>query len=120
MDKNSDTLLRDSLKQIQLRAQVALGRSLTHSDMAEIAGVGARSFGDWMRGVTAPTCMAAVFQLLSQLPEDEAIAVLDYWRTHSANSEAAGRQAPGRRKGKSSRKPDRQRSAQESTKRKTE
>ncbi len=32
--------LRETLKQIQLRAQVNLGRNLTHGEMAEIAGVG--------------------------------------------------------------------------------
>lgn len=81
MKRINDSKLQDSLKQIQLRAQVAFGRTLTHGDMAQLAGVGARSLGDWMRGVTAPIGMSAVFELLSRLPEDDAIAVLNYWRS---------------------------------------
>ncbi len=78
-----DTNIQNSLKQIQLRAQVALGRTLTHGDLAELAGVGTRSLGDWMRGVTAPIGMGAVFELLSRLPAADVMAVLAEWRARS-------------------------------------
>ncbi len=83
MRTNNDTKLRDSLKQIQLRVQVACDRTFTHEDLAELAGVTSRSLGDWMRGVTAPTGMSAVFELLACLPDQDAIAVLRYWKSHT-------------------------------------
>jgi len=77
----SDEKLKGALKQIQLRAQVQLGRTLTHNDLAELAGVTKRSLGDWMRGVCAPPGMSAILELLSHLDESDVAAVLEYWRT---------------------------------------
>lgn len=76
----SDEKLRDALKQIQLRTQVRLGRTLTHENLAELAGVSTRRFGDWMRGICAPTGMSAVLELLSQLDESDVAKILSYWR----------------------------------------
>lgn len=73
--------LRAALKQIHLRAQVQVGRTLTHEELAELAGVGKRSIGDWMRGVSAPPGMSAILELLSRLDEDDVAAVLREWRT---------------------------------------
>lgn len=75
--------LKEALKQIQLRAQVRMGRTLTHGDLAELAGVSTRSLGDWMRGIYAPAGMSATLELLSQLDESDVVAVLDYWRNSS-------------------------------------
>lgn len=75
-----DNRLQATLKQIQFRLQVAEGRELTHGDLAEMAGVGARSLGDWMRGVTSPAGMNAVLKLLAILPTAETAAVLQYWQ----------------------------------------
>lgn len=80
MKHDNDTKLQDSLKQIQLRAQVAYGRVLTHEDLAGLAGVSARSLGDWMRGATAPIGMSAVFALLACLSDDDKIEVINYWK----------------------------------------
>lgn len=76
----SDEKLKDALKQIQLRAQVRLGRTLTHGNLAELAGVSTRSFGDWMRGIYAPPGMSAILELLSQLEESDVSAILASWR----------------------------------------
>jgi len=77
--------LRAALKQIHLRVQVQVGRTLTHDELAELAGVGKRSIGDWMRGVSAPPGMSAILELLSQLDEDDVIAVLREWRNASSS-----------------------------------
>ncbi len=95
MSQITDTKLQDTLKQIQLRAQVAHGRELTHEDLAGLAGVSPRSFGDWMRGVTAPIGMNAVFALLASLSDDDKIAVLNYWKSY------CGRPLPALKKRKS-------------------
>lgn len=78
--------LKWALKQIHLRAQVQAGRTLTHDDLADLAGVGKRSVGDWMRGVSAPSGMSAVFELLSQLGDDDVINVVRGWRTASTSA----------------------------------
>lgn len=72
--------LKESLKQIQLRAQVQRGRTLTHGELADMAGVTTRSLGDWMRGITSPAGMSAILELLSQLDEGDVMAVLRDWR----------------------------------------
>jgi transcriptional regulator with XRE-family HTH domain len=103
-----DTKLQDALKQIQLRAQVTQGRTLTHSDLAELAGVGKRSLGDWMRGVTAPIGMSAIFELLAHLSDEDALAVLDYWKSRATCSAppSKGATSPTKRKSREMAKPD--------------
>jgi hypothetical protein len=83
IDIEFEDRLQNALKQIQLRAQVKYARSLTHNDLAELAGVNKRSIGDWMRGVCAPSGMSAVFELLSHLDEQDVVAVLNEWRKGS-------------------------------------
>ena len=80
MSRQSETKLQFALRQVQLRAQLKLDRELTHGEMAEMAGVTARSFGDWMRGVSSPNGMSAVFELLSQLPESDVLIILKQWK----------------------------------------
>jgi DNA-binding transcriptional regulator YiaG len=77
----SEEKLKDALKQIQLRAQLRYGRTLTYGDLAALAGVGERSFGDWMRGAYAPSGMTAILELLSRLDERDVSAVLERWRS---------------------------------------
>jgi DNA-binding transcriptional regulator YiaG len=84
----ADDRLKSALKLIQHRAQVKFGRDLTHNDMAEMAGVTKRSLGDWMRGVSAPAGMSAIFELLSQLDEDDVTDVLLKWRQGSSHGAA--------------------------------
>lgn len=85
--QKSDEKLKNALKRIQLMTQARLGHDLTHDDLAKRAGVTKRSLGDWMRGVCAPPGMSAVFELLSQLNENDVSAVLDYWRSPSPSSD---------------------------------
>jgi DNA-binding transcriptional regulator YiaG len=77
----SEDRLKRALKLIQLRVQVRLNRTLTNSELAELAGVGDRSFGDWMRGTYAPAGANAILQLLSLLKESDVSEVLSYWNS---------------------------------------
>lgn len=102
--KEKSGKLKWALKQIHLRTQVQVGRTLTHDDLADLAGVGKRSVGDWMRGVSAPSGMSAVFELLSQLGDDDVIDVVRGWRTASTllskkvKTPGSGKQQVGRAK----------------------
>lgn len=75
--------IQDTLNELQRRLQVAHGRRLTHKGMASLAQTSPRSIAEWMRGATSPQAMAALLNLLSELPPNEAAAVLAYWRAHS-------------------------------------
>lgn len=81
MSVNNDAKLQNTLKHLQRRAQVSFDRKLTHKELAEMAGVKKRSLDEWMRGATSPLGMGAILELLSRLPTDDAIAVLDYWKS---------------------------------------
>lgn len=87
MRRQTTTRLQKTLKQIQLRAQLRYGRNLTHEEMAALAGVGARSFGDWMRGVSAPNGMIAVFELLSKLSGADVQEILQDWKKENGHQE---------------------------------
>lgn len=100
IDTQSDEKLKGALKQIQLRAQVQLGRTLTHNDLAELAGVTKRSLGDWMRGVCAPPGMGAILELLSRLDESNVAAILEYWREEPSFKQEANKTARAIPKGK--------------------
>ncbi len=81
-------------RQIHLRVQVQSGCTLTHSELAHLAGVGSRSVGDWMRGASAPSGMRAILELLSQMQEGDVMAVLQEWRASSISSSARGPKMP--------------------------
>lgn len=95
--ENTDLSSRLSavFRQIHLRVQVHSGRTLTHSELAHLAGVGSRSVGDWMRGVSAPSGMRAILELLSQLPTGDVMAVLQEWRASSTFNSDRGTKMPG-------------------------
>lgn len=77
-----DTKLKITLKHLQQRAGVAFAKRITHQDISELAGVNKRAVDEWMRGGVAPPAMVAVFELLSKLPEEDALAILNFWKTH--------------------------------------
>ncbi len=76
-----------TLKQIQLRLSVVAGQRLTHSDLADIAGVGVRSIGEWMRGTAAPSGIPAILRLLSSLSQEDVSAVLLPWESSDVTEE---------------------------------
>lgn len=81
MSGDSVARVQNTLKHLQRRAQVTFDRKLTHKELAEMAGVKKRSLDEWMRGATSPPGMSAILELLSQLPADDVIAVLNYWKS---------------------------------------
>ena len=83
-----DENLKNALQRISRRAQLQFDCKLTHDDLANIAGVNKRSFGDWMRGVTAPQGMCAIFELLSQLDDEHVREILDEWRKEKSTGVA--------------------------------
>lgn len=78
--------LQETLKAIQLRASVVMGRQLTHGELAKVAKVSQRSLGEWMRGGSAPQGMSAVFNLLALLSEAQVQEVLKPWRATKGSS----------------------------------
>lgn len=77
--QNNQPDIAVTLKQIQLRLSVHVGRQLTHGDLADIAGVGIRSIGEWMRGSSTPSGIPALLRLLSSLPQEDVSTVLLPW-----------------------------------------
>lgn len=79
----SSKKLDATLKDIQLRLSVQYGSRLTHNEMAKLAGVGGRSFGEWIRGNTTPPGMVGLLRLLSLLDEGNLEQVLNNWRAEN-------------------------------------
>lgn len=86
MIRNNKPDATATLKQIQLRLSVLAGRQLTHSELADIAGVSVRSIGEWMRGSTTPPSIPALLRLLSSLSQEDISSVLVPWETPRRNS----------------------------------
>jgi len=76
----NETKLRDTLRQLQRLAGVSFERKITHKDLSELAGVKKRAVDEWMRGAVQPPAMAATFELLSKLQEQDVLEVLKYWK----------------------------------------
>lgn len=56
-------------------------RRLTHSDMATMVGVSKRTFSEWMRdGGATPVAMEAILLMLSMLPNEDVLKIVDNWR----------------------------------------
>lgn len=87
--------LQETLKILQLKLSAHAGRRLTHTDLACIAEVGNRSFGEWMRGATAPPGMLALLRLLSVLPPEELASILIAWQPQDIQSKLSLQQQMG-------------------------
>jgi transcriptional regulator with XRE-family HTH domain len=74
--------LKETLKQLQRVFSVSLARKITHQDLSNMTGVNKRSIDEWMRGGVNPPPMIAIFELLSKLPEKDALEILDFWKKH--------------------------------------
>jgi transcriptional regulator with XRE-family HTH domain len=81
----SDTKLKDVLKQLQRIAGVSFQRKITHEELSKLAGVNKRVIDEWMRGAIKPPAMIATFELLSKLPNEDVLKVLDYWKQLDKN-----------------------------------
>lgn len=87
--------LQETLKVLQLKLSAHVGRRLTHADLACIADVGGRSFGEWMRGATTPPGMLALLRLLSALPPGELESILSGWQPQDIKNKLSPRQQMG-------------------------
>lgn len=72
--------LTATLKQLKRIFSKHEKKDLTNQDISTLAGVSKRCVDEWMRGTNAPTSMAAILELLSKLPEDDVIEILDFWK----------------------------------------
>lgn len=80
MSEQNETKIRDTLRQLQRLAAVSFRRKITHKELSELAGVKKRLVDEWMRGSIQPQAMAATFELLSNLHDQDVIEVLKYWK----------------------------------------
>lgn len=87
---NNEPSLHNTLNAIQLRLSVHEGKRLTQSRLAELAGVGKRSLGEWMRGATAPPGTIVLLRLLSMLSDEELVEVISEWRQPSKSKTSSG------------------------------
>lgn len=83
------SVVQRTLKELQLRLGLIRGRSLTYSDMAELAETSHRTMSDWMRGATAPNAMTSLLNLLAALPAQDVAFVLAHWKAGPAQSPEA-------------------------------
>lgn len=75
--------IQDVLNELQRRLQVAQHKRVTQKDMALLAQTSHRTIAEWMRGATSPKAMGALLNLLSELPSQDVLAILEYWKAHA-------------------------------------
>lgn len=76
----SDTQLQKTLNSILFSLQRAQNRRVTYAYLAEQIGVSHRTLAEWMRGACEPAAMEAILALLSMLPNEDIVRVIDVWR----------------------------------------
>lgn len=86
MKEQSETKLKETLRQLQRLAGVSFERKITHKDLSELAGVKKRVVDEWMRGAVQPPAMTATFELLSKLRDQDVLEVLKYWKKLDENN----------------------------------
>ncbi len=64
---------------LQAHLSVAARRPLKQGELAHIADMNPRSFGEWMRGATSPASVQALLRLLSEVPTQELSPLLKPW-----------------------------------------
>ena len=72
--------LQTTLKTLQAYLSAAAGRPLRQTELAAIAEMNPRSFGEWMRGATSPAGVQALLRLLSEVPPQALSPLLDPWK----------------------------------------
>lgn len=96
--------LQNTLMKLKLHLSVHAGKQLTYDELASIAGVGSRSFGEWMRGTTVPPGMLALLRLMSLLPQDELSSILSNWKQEEVKTLVSTTPPRKKRNGKTSRR----------------
>lgn len=76
----SSNQLQSTLKTLQAYLSAVAGRPLKQSELAAIADMNPRSFGEWMRGATSPAGVQALLRLLSEVPPQALSQLLEPWK----------------------------------------
>ena len=79
------SIIQETLNELQRRLQVVRRKRFTQKELAVLAQTSHRTIAEWMRGATSPQAMAALLNLLAELPPQEVTAVLEYWKAHAPN-----------------------------------
>jgi transcriptional regulator with XRE-family HTH domain len=77
---NAYMRLSELITEAQLKFWATKGQKLTQAKMAEIIGVKARTYVEYLRGTNEPMAMKALLNLLTLLPDDEITKLLNSWR----------------------------------------
>jgi predicted XRE-type DNA-binding protein len=81
MVQKNHTQIQETLNMVVFGLQRIQNRRLTHADMATLIGVSKRTFSEWMRdGGTAPVAMDAILSMLSMLPNEDVLKIVENWR----------------------------------------
>lgn len=83
--------ISSTLGAIMFGLQRAQNRRISYAEMAEEIGVSQRAFAEWMRGARAPAAMEALLRMLSMLPEDDVLRVLESWRNQEITQHVPNR-----------------------------
>jgi len=89
----SSIRLQTTLKTLQAQLSAAAGRPLKQGELAHIADMNPRSFGEWMRGATSPASVQALLRLLSEVPAQELSPLLKPWNGGRVQAFAKGVEA---------------------------
>ena len=77
--------------------QNAQNRRITYDDMATSLDVSSRAFSEWMRGAREPAAMEALLTMLSMLPKDELLRIVDMWKQGAAVTELHAVRSAGKK-----------------------
>jgi DNA-binding transcriptional regulator YiaG len=81
MVQKNHTQIQETLNMVVFGLQRVHNRRLTHADMATMLGVSKRTFSEWMRdGGATPVAMEAILLMLSMLPNEDVLKIVDNWR----------------------------------------
>jgi hypothetical protein len=82
--------LQATLKTLQVQLSALVGRPLTQAELALIADMKPRSFGEWMRGDISPASAQALLRLLSEVPVQDLMPLLKPWNEGRVEALAKG------------------------------
>lgn len=77
------------LKEVHHRIEAKERARITQVAMAKRLGISVRTYIEYLRGTNSPLSMKAMIMLLSQLSDDEIVAVVREWSLHQEVNRAA-------------------------------
>ena len=87
MAQKNHSKIQETLNMVVFGLQRVKNQRLTHADMAKLAGVSKRTFSEWMRdGGAAPVAMEAMLSMLSMLPHEDVLKIVENWRQDEPSS----------------------------------